>query len=225
LNLGQMQAIVSQRLNEAAAPVFYPATEINAAINEAQRFFALVTLCIERSANWTVTKTFTHMTTPFPGWIAPLRITSAAGAKIRPGRFSDLWALDSQWPMAQGTPRRYVHAGSDLVAVYPTPYPSAVVVAQYAGIPAALVNAADVPEIPVQFHELLPKYAIYRCRQSEGAGEFEKAAGYFDEFMTAATDYANYIRSRNIGAGYDTLPPEIEGLDRSHAARRRTKSA
>ena len=212
-----MQTIVSQRLNEGAGAVFYPLSEIGAALNEGQRLFVFLTLCIERTADWTIAPgaTFTHMRTPFPDWIAPLRLTAANGSKIRPVRLSDLWALDSQWPTASGPAKRYVAMGSDLVALYPTPDEDTTIPAQYAALPQALVNAGDVPEIAAQNHPVLVSYAIYRCRMVEGAQEFEKTLELFDEFIAAATQYAAYVRARNQGANFDTLPPEISSMDRS----------
>jgi hypothetical protein len=217
MTLGAMQAIVSQRLAEGATPTFYPAAEIYAALNEAQRFWALITLSIERTASWTVGATFTHMLTPFPDWIAPLRLTTAGGAKIRPARLSELWSLDTQWPAAStpGPPARYALLGSDLAAVYPTPASPVNVTAQYAGAPVALVNAGDVPEIQPEYHPALVSYAIYRCRLVEGANELQKVIGLYGEFMTAAGEHATYVRARNVGAGYDTNPPELVGMDAS----------
>jgi hypothetical protein len=214
-----MQAIVSQRLAEGAGALFYPASEINAGLNEAQRVFVMLTLCIEKTAPWTIPAdtTFTHMLTVFPDWIAPLRLVDADGAKIRPSRLSDLWALDSQWPGAKGAPERYAAMGSDLLALYRTPQGPTPVTVQYAGAPATMSAPIDVPGIPLQFHELLVKYAIPRTRMVEGGAEFTKTLPLDAEFMAAASDYAAYVRARNIAAGYDTLPPEIAGLDFSHA--------
>jgi len=119
-----MVALVSQRLAEGQdGPTFYPAYEIVAAINEAQRLFALLTLGLEVTRTWSVPNatTFSHMLGPFPDWIVPLRLQTLAGAKVRPSRLSDLSALDSQWIMSPGSPYRYAALGADLLALYQQP--------------------------------------------------------------------------------------------------------
>ncbi|MBV9448567.1 MAG: hypothetical protein JO345_21995, partial [Streptosporangiaceae bacterium] len=111
MQLQDMQARVSQRLDEGAGAAFYPTAEITAALNEAQRFFCLLTLCLEKTATWSVpsygsngSSPFFHMLGTFTDWIAPLRISTAAGAKVRPARLEDLNSLDSQWWNAPGAP-------------------------------------------------------------------------------------------------------------------------
>src|SRR5580658_7865318 len=89
----------SQRLAEGATgPVFYPKAELIAGANEAQRLFCLLTLALESTLAWTVppATTFFHMLQQpgFSNWIAPLRIATTAGAKVRPLSFADLTALD-----------------------------------------------------------------------------------------------------------------------------------
>jgi hypothetical protein len=124
MQLSGMVTLVSQRLAEGQdGPTFYPAYEIVAALNEAQRLFALLTLGLEKSSTWNVPAgtTFSHMLGYFPDWIVPLRIATIGGAKVRPSRLSDLSALDSQWIMSSGSPSRYAALGADLLALYQQP--------------------------------------------------------------------------------------------------------
>jgi hypothetical protein len=219
MQLSDMRTRVSQRLNEGATgPVFYTANEINAALNEANRFFVLLTLGLETTANWTVpaATTFTHMLTVFSDWIAPLRIVSGTGAVIRPATLTDLAALDQGWFLSPGSPQRYVALGADFLGIYQQPAtPGWVLNVTYAQAPAPLVNDTDVPAIPAEYHARLVEYGIYRCRQGEGGQEFQKSLKYFDSFLDGATHYAAYVRSRNIGSRYDKVPFELEHFDRS----------
>jgi len=203
-----MRLRVGQRLNEIT-PTHYPASEIDAAINEAQRLFCLLTLALETTASWTPAVTFTHMLTVFSDWIAPLRIATAAGAKIRPVKLIDLAALDPAWPSASGAIERYNFSGVDLVAVYPTAGTALSVT--YARSPLPLVGDSDEPEIPAQYDPVLIKYAIYRCRQGEGAQELEKVLPYYKAFLDAAEQYAGFVVQRQMDRGlrYDTLPFEL----------------
>jgi len=215
-----MYALVSQRLNEgfgAGGPTFYPTVEIVAALNEAQRVFVLLTLGLETTVPWVVpaATTFFHMLVTFPDWVVPLRIATTAGAKVRPGRFSELWSLDSQWPQSPGAPNRYVHAGADLLAVYGQPAAPVTLNVTYARCPAPLVLDADVPEIPAEYHPELEKYARYRLRQVEGGEPFAAALPLLAEFLDAAGKYADYVRARNKGSSYDAQPFELASFDRS----------
>jgi hypothetical protein len=217
MTLLQMETIVSQRLNEAAMPVFYPSSEIIAALNEANRLFALMTLCVERTSVWNVAAntTFFKMLTVFPDWLAPLRIESTDFSKVRPSRLSELWSLDAQWPVVTGRPKRYAAMGGDLVALYPHPTALTLLPVRYAGAPALLAGAGDVPEIPADYHDLLPKYSIYRLRMAEGAEEFAATLPLLQEFLEGAVKLAQYVKARNVGFAYDTVPPELAGYDMS----------
>lgn len=212
-----MRTRVSQRLAEAGTPVFYPAAEITAALNEANRLFVLLTLGLEKTAVWTAAAntTWFSMLTIFADWIAPLRITMADGSKVRPARLDELTALDPNWIASPGTPQRYVAVGGDFVGLYQQPTDSWALWVTYARAPVPLVLDADVPEIPSEYHPRLVEYAIYRCRQVEGGQEFQKSLKYFNGFLDGAKHYAAYVRSRNIGGRYDTVPFELESYDRS----------
>lgn len=213
-----MRSRVGQRLNESGGPVFYTAAEINAALNEAQRFFVLLTLGLEVTATWTVSAAtaFTHMLTIFADWICPLRITDANGAKVRPATLTDLASLDPGWRTSPGAPVRYASLGADLLGIYQQPAGSGTALeVTYARAPVALAADSDVPEVPAEFHPRLVDYGIYRCRHVEGGQEFEKSLKYFDSFMDGATKYGAYVRARNIGSRYDKVPFELESFDRS----------
>jgi hypothetical protein len=218
-----MQARVSQRLDEGASgATFYPDAEIAAALNEAERCFCFLTLALEKTASWAVpsyiangSSPFFHMLPVFPDWIVGLRISTASGAKVRPSRLEDLSAVDAGWWNYPAEPTRYVALGADLVALYGQPAAAITLNVTYARSPVALVNPTDAPEIPEEYHPELVNYGIYRLRQVEGGQEFEKALPLLASFLDAAQRYAAYVRARNIGSRYDTVPFELENFDRS----------
>lgn len=207
----------------AIGPTFYPQAEINSAINEAQRFFVLLTLALETTAAWAVpafatngSVPFFHMLQYFTDWIVPLRITLASGAKVRPARQDEIAALDGQWWNSPGAPVRYAAQGADFLGLYQQPASIGTTLqVTYARAPVLLVNTTDVPEIPVPYHPLLIDYGVYRCRQVEGGQEFAKSLVYLDQFFEGAIQYAKFVRARNIGARYDKVPFELEKFDRS----------
>lgn len=224
-----MYTQVSQRLAEGASgPVFYPQTEIIAALNEGNRFFCLLTLALEATKTWTVSAatTFFHMMTVsgFADWIVPLRIANASGQKIRPASVDTLNSLNPAWMASPGTPARYASLGSDLIALYSQPAGGGTVLTvTYARAPTALAADGDIPEVPATVHPHLVNYGIYRMRQGEGGGEFQKALPLLDDFLSAAEKYADYMRARNEGADYDTGPFELQAFDRSPITGRETK--
>jgi hypothetical protein len=152
----------------------------------------------------------------FPDWIVPLRITTVAGAKVRPARLSELWALDSQWPLSPGAPYRYAAMGADLLGLYRQPAATGTSLQiTYARAPLALVGDTDAPETPQEYHPAYVSYAINRMRQAEGGEPFAATMPLLAEFLDAATEYAGFVRARNVGSGYDALPAELGLFDRS----------
>jgi hypothetical protein len=225
MQLQELQARMTQRLDEAASgPTYYPASELTAALNEGQRFFCLLTLALEATKAWTVpsysvngNSAFYHMLgqSGFADWIVPLRISTTTGAKVRPARVAEIAATDAKWWARPGSPSRYVSLGADLVGLYGQPATSITLNVTYARAPVAMANATDAPEIPEPYHPALIDYGINRVRQSEGAQEFQKTLAGLDLFFAAADRYAEYVRARNKGSGYDKLPFELASYDRS----------
>lgn len=221
VQLVEMQTRLSQRLNEGVSgPVFYPTSELTAALNEAQRFFCLLTLCLEQTSDWSVTYSANNpshnMLTIFSDWITPLRIQTAGGAKVRPAEIEDLNALDSQWWTSTATPSRYAMRGMDFLLLYGH-FAGAGnhLTATYARAPVALAGSTDVPEIRAPYHPALVSYGIYRLRQVEGGQEFAKVMSHLNDFLDAAHVEAEYVRARNVGSGYDRTPFELANFDRS----------
>lgn len=217
-----MTSLVSGRLNEGATgPVFYPAAEIASALNEAQRFFVLLTLGLETTSAWSVPAfaangsiPFFHMLQYFPDWIAPLRIATTTGGRVRPASLREMAALDSEWWHAPGTPSRYASLGADLLGLYQQFAAGGTLNVTYARGPLALATLTDVPEVPVQYHPQLVSYGIYRCRQVEGGQEFAKSLTYLNEFFDGAIAYGNFVRARSLAARYDKRPFELAKFDR-----------
>jgi hypothetical protein len=231
MQFSDMKARVSARLNEGASgPVYYPDSELGAALNEAQRLFCLLTLGLEITSPFAVPAAvpLLHMLPIFPDWIVPLRFSALAGAKVRPARLEDLGALDGNWlnsPVA-GTPSRYAFTGGDLIAFYGQSTAQVTLNCTYARAPVPLTIPTQVQEIPEEYAgPALVNYGIYRCRQGESGQELEKSMKYLGGFLDAATHYAAYVRARNAGSRYDNVPFELESFDRSKLLRLRVDLA
>lgn len=193
--------------------------EAASAINEGLRFFALLTLGVQKTAVFDLTLNSgdpsTRMLTVLGDWLMPLRIT-AGGVTLRPSRLAELDALDAGWQTnVQSTPSRYAALGFDFTVFYPQWSGPLSLTAVYAAAPAPLVADADTPAIPEDHHPDLVDYGVYRCRFREGGQEFQKGLAYFQRFLDGAKKYAAYIRARNLASRYDKLPFELEHADLS----------
>jgi hypothetical protein len=198
---------------DPAAPVSYTAADAGNAINEGLQFFALLTLCVERTVSFPVVAGtgLYHMLLTYADWLVPLRIAQA-GVKVRPARLGDLAARDLAWRLASGAVSRYAHLGFDFLALYARPTSGTLQIV-YAACPAVLAADGDVPEIPVEYHPLLVVYAVYRLRFDTGGQDFAAGLPLLKEFLVGAAKMAAFIRARSLGLRYDKLPFELEQYD------------
>lgn len=206
-----------ERLHEDPSfvtPVYYPFSEVLAALNRAQRMFVLLTLCLETTVSFEATgDTFYNMRTYFEDWMLPLRVSTSPGARVRPARLAELDALDSGWQANPGVTTRYGALGFDFFVAYPQAAMTLVIT--YAQAPPAMVQTTDVPAINEDYHPALIDFAIPWLRLKEGGQEFQKSLPYLKRFFSEADREAAYVRQRNLAARYDNLPFELRRLDRS----------
>lgn len=215
MNVAQLEAQVWNLLDDNGT--YYPEPATLAALNEAQRFFCLLTLALETTASFSLAaaQPFYHVLAQLPDFLLPRRILNSNGQRLRPGRLSDLDAVNSTWQATPGLPQRYAHSGLDFLAVYPQSAASDVLTLVYAQAPPALVNQSDVPAIQENSHFCLANYAAYALRQAEGGQEMSKFTGYFNEFVDEAQRVQKLIKAKNLDARYEKAPFELEGMDRS----------
>ncbi len=218
----QTSDIVSRVLARLDQPNggYYTYAEALSAVNEGMRFFALLTLGIQRRVTEAITlgsgNPSLRMLTVIGDWLMPLRVTLPNGAVLRPSRLADLDALDSGWQSTTpALPSRYAALGFDFTAFYPQWSGPLELTFVYAAAPIAVVAGTDVPEIPPEYHPDLVDYGVYRLRFREGGQEFQKALPYFQRFLDGAKKYASFIRARNLASRYDKLPFELERADLS----------
>ncbi len=192
---------------------YYKPQEALAVLNQAQRLFSLLTLCLETTADMQLTgAAFYRALTFFPDWIAPLRFRIPSGAKLKPSRLADLASLDNQWTSRAGTPIRYSSSGFDLLGFYKQD--SSIVRVTYARGPV-LLDATTSPEIPEEYHPCLIDGAIPLLRVKEGAQEWQKTLPSWESFLKEANRCAAGVRARNVEQGFDRIPVEIRKFDRS----------
>lgn len=229
----QIDRIV-ERLDEVpGAPVFWTNTEIVDALNEAQRFFALLTLCLEKTANLTIApatayhKIISHSTTPIADFMLPLR-AAIQGRRLKTRTIHQLnlenqfWARTSDvaitFPDLTRGPKPTTHyaiLGCDLLAVYPQDDEGATLVLTYAASPV-LMTLADTlvsPEIPVEYHPVLPDFAIYLLMHKVGGQEFANEIPRLKTFLDEANRLAMRVRTKMKAQGYERVPFDLTSTD------------
>lgn len=196
---------------------YYPEASVLAALNEAQRFFVLISLCLEKTAALPLTaaEPFYKVLATFSDWLLPRRIQNSAGMRLRAGRLSEFAAMNRTWQQTAAMPQRYALSGLDFLSIYPQPPDADTLTVTYVHAPADLVNQNDEPEIRENSQFALANYAAYALRQPEGGQEFRKFTGYLGDFLDEAHRVAALVRAKNLDADYERLPFELALADRS----------
>jgi hypothetical protein len=210
MTLTTLELLTLGKLNDSTG-TYYPDT--SGALNEAQRVFVLLSLCLEKTASFALTggQLSYNVLTQLPDFVLPRRVYNSSGQQMRPATIAQLEALDSDWQGTAGVPLRYVARGLDWLAVYPQPPSADTLSIVYACCPTTLAAGDDTPGIRMQSQYSLVNYASWALRQPEGGQEFAKFAGYLKEFMGEAVRVAALVRERNKDAGYETVGPfELE---------------
>lgn len=216
MTFGDLKSHVCMLLGESrTAPVFYTFPEIEAALNQAQRLFAFLTLCIERSVSLALESSVFFGSQLPSDWVLPLRIkdttlaAAPSNAKVHPARLEDFIAENLWWQYDVGLPKRYAVLGSSGLVIFPAAAaPGGSVRVRYAAMPVLMDSDGDIPEIPAEYHNTLADWAVVRLRCKEGGQEFMKEMARSQHFFEDAKKLALWTRSRYLGLGYDTVPSE-----------------
>lgn len=211
MTFSAMRAEVLRRLGEnPAAPAWYTAAEAGAAINEAQRLFAMATLAVEKTATVTLpaNSPLLDLRPLLAALIAPFRVSTAAGARLFPSSIEAMAAIDSRFLGIEGAPRFYAMAGA-LMVVTPQPAAPLNLSVLYAATPADLSADGDQPELPEEDHAALIDRAFYvLVSVKEGASRRQEAEPAQAAFAAAIEARAELVRARVRAAAYDTEPFE-----------------
>lgn len=217
LTLAELRIRVYERLDDTA--VYYTVAEVNHALNAAQDIFALLTLCIERTADFTADAdaAFHQISSQIGDFILPLRVTTASGARIRPTTLHRLNLL-GLW-RTPGTPTRYAHHGYDMLVLAPQFAAPTVIKLTYAASPAAMVGDTDLASIPAEQQTHLVDFALWWLRLKEGGQEHTNTGEYLNRFLDHAQKYADFVRARSKAQRYDAEPFDLRSFDRGQLKR------
>lgn len=219
MDVTALQTRIWERLDDDSAGWYYTPAEVLNAINKAQRQFAFLTLCIERTKTFELTSGVAFYTisddADFSDYLLPLKVTTN-GVRVTPKTIHQLDALRSTWRTTAGTPTSYGTLGLYLLFTYPRVDSAGQSLSiTYAAEPAVLASGGNIPEIPEEFHTALVDYAIYWLRAKEGGVEFKGSVEYLRRFLGAASKHAEFTRARCRAMQYDRTPPDLRLTDRS----------
>ena len=199
---------------DPAQPVYFTRAEVLDALNEGQRIFAFLTLCLEGMATFPLTAgvAFYSMLATYADWLLPLRVVRASdGEKVMPASLVELDALDDAWTSATSPASHYGCLGFDLFFVRGT---QGSVTITYARMPAAIADSAvSSAEIPDAYQPALIDYAISRVRLKQGGQEFSKTLPNLKRFLDAVAACAKDVMARFARADNDRKPFELSGFN------------
>ncbi len=226
MTLSQLRNQTLQRLNEStSSPAWWTAAMVDAAVNEALMAFVLLTLCLEKTATFTITggNNFVTPMSTATDWFLPVRVRNAGGAKLYPGVIDDFHAESVDWQAQRAIPRKYAALGCNLLAFFPVEAENSSVSIVYAYSPTRLTGEDHVPAIPEEDHPALSDYALWRCEVKAGGADLASAAARLESFLNQAARRASQVRARNLAQGYDRIPTEISQADISRIIKEATR--
>lgn len=225
---------ITERLDEEATPVYWQLQEYIDALNYSQRFFCLLTLCIERTANFALGAStcfhniISHAINPLADFIVPLRAT-VGGKRLKTATVHQLNLLDPFWTITPETafldltntlsivPTYYAVLGCDMLAVYPQDDAGVTMRLTYAASPTelSLSSLSAELETPTQYHPCIVDFAILVLIQKQGGAEFANEIPRLKVFLEEAGRLGGEVRSRMKAQGYERVPFDLASYDRS----------
>lgn len=217
LTLLQLRTLLGERLDDPSF-IYYTINECYHALNIAQRLFAFLTLCLEKTATFNLTngQAFYTISDQITNFICPLRVSHVnSSTRLRSDTIHNLDLRKVTWRATSGNPARYAQQGFDLLAITPQPSSGSHTLSiVYAGMPAEMTLASDIPEIPTENHIDLVDGAAYIARLKEGGQELVNATEWLQRFLDSATRKAKFIRAKSRAQLYDREPFDLESFDR-----------
>lgn len=209
MNLGEIETAIRALVGELDDTEYVTSATIYGWVNEAIRRVAMLTGCVKKSTTLTSTAG-THTCTLLDGWIGIDRVLYNDETPVKPALIT--W-VDSRGysddDNANGIPEVFVHRQGELTFdLYPAPDTTGKNILVWGwGAPTKLTAAADIPEIPSIFHDMLPTWGVRCFRIVEG--EDASARLLKDEFDSDVRQaWINLMHADNAGPGRLTMPLE-----------------
>lgn len=160
----ELLAVVTATLNDAAY-TRWPRAELLGYLNEAQRDMARRTGFLRSVATLAVDATRTPATAFYtlPANVLEVKRVTLDGDQLHR---TTVDALGNRWEDVTGRANKYLLGdyGPTRLRLYPYPTTAATTLKAHCILsPAALVNDADVPEVPADYRMALPYFAIFRA--------------------------------------------------------------
>jgi hypothetical protein len=212
MNFGELKAEVFRRLYEdSTAPIFWSEDDVMDAINEGYMDFCEQTKCYERQAEVACTSKIpyldvrTALAYPFIGL---RRIYSRLlQGPLQSSSVKSMDDRDRRWEMSFSLPRRMTVRGLYTIMLYPVPPSEATFRMSWSSLPEKLVFDEDEPQIPIESHEAIVKYALYdlKCQEAEtevAMKHWQSYRAFVDEGAQTAKSLIKTSRTFVMGERY-----------------------
>ena len=166
------RALISQT---DTANTDYTNTELDSLIEIGIRFLASLVKWPRDKGTWTTTQGTGAYTLP-SDFIAPLYVdfgSVSTEGDVKPLDLiteAELRVIDPNWQDettgSQGRPERAIVLDRETLFIHPRPdaeSASKTLIMGYVYAPAVLGADGDTPELPVNYHDLIPRYVQYQC--------------------------------------------------------------
>jgi len=207
--------------------VFRSDTEINDAIQEAQKVLTVLTLCFNRFSNISVKSGQSIYSVPYDFFL-PLRVSIAddypnAGAnskRLFPTTIQLISKENKAWFDSSNTPTHYFmlcglgetgscpegKVGRARLWLYPRPNADKILRLDYVYFPQELQDDEE-PDLPEAYHRLLEDYGVYFCLLKERDRViFQKALALWDDFIQKTMELRNLMIEQYEGVDFEFRP-------------------
>lgn len=197
--LALQTAVFGELGEDSVAPVFWSLADVKAAINEGYEEISELTEWYASTHTVSLSPGVRYydlfaptVVTSYPQILSMMKVYDATTRRwLTPISTSILDASNPVWELATGpSPEHFILRGAFRFGVFPLPTIARDLTLYTTNIPQglldtpALVNDADTPGFPEDFHHGIVSYAVYRLLCEDG--EYKKARLNYDEAMAAA---------------------------------------
>lgn len=201
MTFAEQKTEVFRRLNESSSsPTYWTEEDVEDALNDGYAEMSDASEWYERNAsinklkNRTYYDLRTNLSDTFLAprrcfnpqtnqWLAPISVRTLDFKTYR------------QWELNPGEPQKMFMRGLWWLGTYPkSGADSGTLELYYTAMPDAMIDDADEPTFPLEFHLGIVAYALYELKYQER--ETAAALRYFAEYLTLETGLKSYVERR-----------------------------
>jgi len=221
MQLTELRSTLKRMLDEDG--VYRPDNVLDNSLNDGYQLASALSQGCERTVSFTYSVSTGGYCAYLPSdFFLPVGIY-AEGQRMLPVRVADLYFLNVSWvdsiATAQLPPTYYWTLGAlgatPSLWLYPRPVVDTRMRMTYSAIPERLVNDANVPKIPTEYHYILVQYAYaWELLKERGPLLANKAYREFVKFSQQVNDLQAIVYRRAPDREWQMVPWDIEAVRR-----------